>query len=487
MKTKYFIFAAAAALFAACSSDDGITPPSQGSEQSGDVPVAFDSYVNRATTRAGETGTITTEGTGSTTSLQTTGFGVFGFYTNAESYDNLTFTPNFMYNQKVKYASSAWGYTPIKYWPNEFGNNSLSEDMDKVSFFAYAPYVDVTPATGKLETTTGTPKEDTWGIVGMKRNNETGDPMVKYIASFYTDKQVDLLWGTVASGSTSWPLKNTSTNQTLTAGLPWLDVQHPSGTATAQKVNFDFKHSLAALNVTVDTKTDGTDLENPATNSKVFIRSVTFEGFDMKGALNLNNIEADKPLWYNFNCGTELNNGSEVTIQDGRKDGKEGITEATKENAFINPTFVQNTIWGTSLAAGVTATSGNLFCTSAAGTPASDAPIFVIPNEDKLKVTIEYDVLTADDKLAGKLNDGATPGSVVKNVITRYISIAQVNNAWGTPDGETSPLTLENGKKYTIALHLGLNSVQFDASVTGWDGNTNGGADLPHNTSTSEP
>ena len=44
---------------------------------------------------------------------------------------------------------------------------------------------------------------------------------------------------------------------------------------------------------------------------------------------------------------------------------------------------------------------------------APEDPIFVIPNGDKLKVTIEYDVLTSEPNLAGTLNDGTTKGSVV--------------------------------------------------------------------------
>ena len=471
MKTKNLFIIAAALAVAACSSDDSIIDEKQVQQPAGDVPVAFSSYVSRGTTRAGRLGAIDTDAT-----LQTFGFGVFGYYTNADNYDQ-TFIPNFMYNQLVTYSSSAWSYSPIKYWPNEFGSGALSDDVDKVSFFAYAPYVTVNPSSGKVNGTgTFDNGDNTMGIVGMKNNNTAGDPMVKYISTFYTDKQVDLLWGTVSNAD--WDLKQTGNTQSLTEGKPWLDVQHPKGTASAQKVSFDFKHGLASLNVQVDTKTDGTSAATAAANTKVFIRSVAFEGFDTKGALNLNNAVADKALWYNFNCEDELNNGAEIVIKDGRKDGKEGLTPATKEYAAINPTFVQSAVWG-STTAGVTAAAGNLFCKSTTPAAVPDAPtdpIFVIPNGDPLKVTIEYDVLTADANLSGKLNDGVTAGSVVKNVITRYIT----TDGKGSPT--TSGITLANGKKYTINLHLGLNSVQFDASVTAWDAtDAAGGADLPHN------
>ena len=486
---KLLILFAASALFAACSSDEGPTAPEKQAAQSGEVPVAFDTYVSRGTTRAGEPGEIVTSGaTGTQKDLSNAnvGFGVFAYYTNADNYDQ-TFTPNFMYNEKLYYADSKWQYTPIKYWPNEFGGQSLSDDKDKISFFAYAPYVPVNnPSTGKVT-------DNTWGIVGMKGNTATGDPMIKYISSFYTNQQVDLLWGVY--NETDWILKETNASQGLATGKAWLDVQHPKKTSTAwndaQKVKFTFLHGLAWLNVTVDTKTNNTALAAPDGNTKVYIRSVTFEGFDTKGALNLNNETTNTALWYNFDCLNELNNGSEVTIKDGRKDGKEGVSAATKEYAAINPTLIQGQGVATA-GTGVTNDQINLFATYNAstkeiGSPTDDAaPIFVIPNEDKLKVTIEYDVLTKDPDLVGKLNDGVTNGSVVKNVITRYITSNEAGSVTepatsGTPHG----IKLAAGKKYTIRLHLGLNSVEFDAEVDGWDAPTateTGGADLPHNT-----
>lgn len=480
---KYFILAAAALAFAACTNEDAIVVEQAAEQQVGEgIPVAFDSYVNRATTRAGLTGEIKDDAA----TLRTSGFGVFAYYTNADNYDQ-TFTPNFMYNQHVTYSSS-WVYTPVKYWPNEFGNNALSDDVDKVSFFAYAPYVTVNPTSGKVKVPVpGTyPQDDgglEMGIVGMKNNTATGDPMVKYISTFYTDKQVDLIWGTQQG---DWPIKQTSANQTgFTAGKPWLDVQHPQATGGNQRVVFNFKHALASLNVTVDTKTNSVNPAAPTNPTRVYIRSVTFEGFDTKGALNLNNNEANKALWYNFDCcGTELNNGAEITIKDGRKDGKEGLTPATKEYAAINPTFVQDAVWG-SARPGVTNEAQNLFAKLFGGSISSpDAPsdpIYVIPNGDKLKVTIEYDVMTPDANLAGTLNDGVSKGSVVKNVITRWITKSPALAGSTIVPGDDDAIKLENGKKYTINLHLGLNSVEFTAAVTGWDTGDTGGADLPHN------
>ena len=481
MEKKFLMMAAAAAMFAACSNESDPVQQAQEVAKAAEqvaqqVPIQFDTYVNRATTRAGLSDALVEIGDLQATNV---GFGVFGYYTNADNYDQ-TFTPNFMYNQHVTYNASKWEYSPVKYWPNEFGANSASDDVDKVSFFAYAPFVTVNPSSGKVVTPAPATYPDdnpdvTKGIVGMKSNTATGDPMIKYISTFYTDKQVDLLFGTYKTGIT-WTKKNSGT-QDFTDGKPWLDVEHPS--ATNATLDFDFKHALAKLNVTVDTKVEGTDPADPATGTKVYIRSVTFEGFDVKGALNLNNNDAANggtAVWFNFDGTNELSDGGEVTIKDGRMDGKEGLSESTKEYAAINPTLIQPAgAVSADNTNGVNATVANLFSTSVPGAPASADPILVIPNGEKLKVTIEYDVLTADENLAGKLNDGQTRGSVVKNVITRYIT---TDTAGNVADGD---VTMVNGKLYTIALHLGLNTVDFNATVNPWDTGETGGADLPHN------
>ena len=79
-------------------------------------------------------GTIT-DNTESGTGIKAKGFGVLAYYTGATDFASYTSpTPNFMWNQKVEYKSSAWSYTPLKYWPNTTD--------EKISFFAYAPYAD---------------------------------------------------------------------------------------------------------------------------------------------------------------------------------------------------------------------------------------------------------------------------------------------------------------------------------------------------------
>jgi hypothetical protein len=99
----------------------------------------------------------------------------------------------------------------------------------------------------------------------------------------------------------------------------------------------------------------------------------------------------------------------------------------------------------------------------------STAHVFVIPSSEPLKVTLVYDVETKDDKLSTLLSDGMTHGSTVENVISKNIQIGG------------SDFSLEAGKKYTIALHIGLTSVKFDASVSTWADGQSASADLPQN------
>lgn len=461
---KYLTLALAATLFAACSNDSDPVSQSQdikkNSTEVANVPVTFGAYVDRATTRAGLTGDITAA------TLQTGKFGVFAYYTDNNNYDGLT-APNFMYNQEVSWdaTNNVWTYAPLKYWPNEYGSNAVSEDVDRVSFFAYAPYVAVTPSSGKATTNAD------WGITGLSRNSATGDPFVKYVVSFDKAKAVDLVWG-VNDGTTTWNIIQTNKAQTFTAGLPWLDVQRPADATASQLLKFTFKHALSRLNVQVDAIVDSNKLGTERdSKTRIFVRSITFEGFAMKGALSLNNTTANTPVWLNYDGCNDLDSGDEVTIYDGRKDGKEGTSAAGSEKTTgLNPVLIQDTDWGvTAMQAGVTMTPVNLFSNTTAATDG----FYVIPTTDDVKVSIVYDVETEDANLNTYLSDGKTHGSSIENKITQNITFGS---------GTTATSKLEAGKSYTIGLHLGMNSVKFDADVTAWPTTTeDGGADLPAN------
>lgn len=374
------------------------------------IPVGFDTYVNKTKADINDV-----------TALQGNGFGVFAYYTDNADYDQFA-KPNFMYNQSVTYSSSAWSYSPVKYWPNEYGSTAGSDDEDKISFFAYAPYVESA--------------SETTGIVGLSKNTAAGDPLVKYAVSLDPAQTVDLLWG--VSGVASWDIANGG-SQTLTSGLPWLDIQRPSAADAA--LTFTFKHALAKLNVQIKTS------EALAASTKIFVRSISFTGFALKGTLNLNNTTADIPLWLDAAGVTDIAD-AEFTIYDGLKDGKEGYASNAQSNektTGLNSQIIQNAS-GAEATTGVTNTAQNLFNNATATNP-----IMVIPTGEPITITIAYDIETTDSSLATYISDGATHGISIENVITK-----------------TTTLNLAAGKAHTLTLTLGMNDINFDAAVGPW-------------------
>lgn len=439
MKSNYLWMVALAAALTGCAKDSDLadnpvnpaSPTKNNTETVAKQPVLFGAYVNRATTRAGDPGVLVTSGaTAGQINLQEKGFGVIAYYTDDDMYSPI-YQPNFMYNTKVTHNGSAWAYEPVQYWPNETGENAVSEGVDRLSFFAYAPYVDVTPSTGVV---TG---DDASGIVGLSRNGAFGDPWVKYYVSLDPAKQVDFSWA-----------------------VPQINMVKPNVTDV---VNMQFNHALAALNVQVDAMIDELAPGNNTLddNTKIYIRSVSFEGLVTKGSFNLNSTKA---TWYDL-AGANYIDGGSVTVYDGRTNGKEGQSESANESPLgLNPVLVQSQPYSGTPTAGVTNAAANLF----AGTTA-DAPIYVIPSGQPLTVTIVYDVETATDELAGYLSDGETHGTSVENKITKSISFGTSNK-------------LEAGKLYKLTLHLGMTSVKFDATVAEWDESTDSSsADLPQN------
>ena len=446
MKKFVFALAAIAAVTVSCNTKlESDTPKDE------PVAVDFSAYLNRGvTTKAGVTGELTTDGL-----KGADGFGVFAYYTADEPYSGAS-GPSFMYNEKVTYDGTNWVYSPIKYWPNEFGAAASSDEVDRITFFAYAPYVAVTPSNGMV---TGT--ENTTGIVALSRNSVGGDPIVKYIVSLDPTTCVDLCWGVSKDGLTA---SVDGSNNHVAKGAPYIDVVKLK---LGDKIDYDFHHALSAINVTIDAAVDAA---TPGTavdaDTKIFIRSVSFEGLATKGALNLNSTAANGPLWTDYSgSGTPL--AEVLTVYDGRRDGKEGVEGAVASNETplgLNPVLIQDKPYTSSVTPGVTKTAVNLF-----NATSSTASVFVIPSSEPLKVTLVYDVETKDDKLSTLLSDGVTHGSTVENVISKNIQIGG------------SDFSLEAGKKYTIALHIGLTSVKFDASVKPWTAGSDANVDLPQN------
>ena len=159
-----WLLMAVATVVTACSSDkDELFLP-----QEAPVPVLFTATDDDATTRVNEERMTSPQMV-----AQAGGFGVFTYYSNGNgatdgAYGSPATTANFMHNQLVTGTNAVdpvWTYTPLKYWPNETGATAKSNHVDKLSFFAYAPYI----AAGT-----------TYNITGVSPANFVGDPWVTY-------------------------------------------------------------------------------------------------------------------------------------------------------------------------------------------------------------------------------------------------------------------------------------------------------------------
>ena len=552
---KVLFFACAAAMLAACSNTDELATL-QNVQNAQGTEVNFDVYASR-TTRAGLPGGYdTSEGYGVTLNTLKTGgrhaaagFGVFGYYTSNSEYDANSSTPNFMYNQPVTWSTTqnVWTYSPVKYWPNEFGDGAYSDDVDRVSFFAYAPFTDVTYSTGvpvaktvvatvtdpeteisetdaltllgateatKADWETNHPGLDfqatlndqvqNLNITQLNKNTQTGDPVVKYVVDTKPSTSVDLLWGVAADGNTYQGMDVEP--KTVKGGCRFVDLTKQDN--VSDKVKWNFKHALAAINVqivaAVDDVTQPANYDPTATPSKeigtegdgetvdnktgVFVRSISFNGFAMKGALNLysddvTSVADAQPKWKAYDGNNDLQFET-VTFYDGLKDGKEGTENNIQKSegiSLLNPDLLQaSSVAGALKGQGILATKDkgiphdqfiNLF-DGANGDVT--APIYVIPSGEQLDIQIAYDVETIDENLYSLLSDNINHGSNIENIIYK-------NNVLAL---NASPVvtTIEAGYTYTIKIIVGLESVKFDVEVTAWpEPGTTSEIDLPAN------
>ncbi len=396
-KILLFTVAATAALtFASCSqSSDLADTTNTNSETATQAPIGFDTYLSK-TTRAGAVGAQNTE------TLKTNGFGVFAYYTGSANYNNST-TPNFMYNTKVSVptGSTAFTYSPVRYWPNN--------DGDKLSFFAYAPYIDVDPTNGTAKDQTTT------GITALSNNTYKSAPTVTYELAEDMTKSVDLLWGT-KMGTTN----GVNTDLTRT-------------TANVKSVGFTFKHALAKFGDDINSiqavlmPEDNVPYDEKTT--KVTISSITISSKENNNIVKSGIFDLEKGTW-SPSTKDYMKNALNITIDNIKEEYKDNDVEIeTKESAkkFLETTGVPT------------------------GTPvsilnASMDPYYFIPGtQPTLTVKVTYWVRTLDESLPTGITN-------VKQTITSDLKF---------------PVFLIN-KKYNLVLKIGLNSIKFDAKVDSW-------------------
>lgn len=266
-------------LLAACSTDETVPGAPQG-----DIPVGFSTEVPP------------TRGTEITSPADLSDIGVFAYLTSGD-FNASTATPNYMFNQPVNQPTTGtWMYSPLKYWPNS--------NTDKVSFFAYTPYVkeaaasnptfqDVTMATGfpTLGYTLPTAEADRVDLLATSLMNQTyatnsgkvgftmkhaltkvtfiiknGDTMSKRIIDFYLKTS------------------NTGTLTFSATGFSWTNISSNSVKFTPTTTQFDLSDDPD------DQKTAGTFYLLPdKSNTKIYI------DYYMGSYPNLISIEATPP------------------------------------------------------------------------------------------------------------------------------------------------------------------------------------------------
>lgn len=448
---KIALFAlAAAGILSSCSQSSDLvndlpTPSKEQTEEK--TPISFDTYNAKSavvrSSRAGYAGDMTTA------MLQREGFGVIAYYTGSDDYSTWTKeAPNFMYNTKV-YVDGAtgtevsenpsWTYSPTVYWPN---GNATADNVGaagtgggKLSFFAYAPYVAVTPSTGIV---TATGDAATTSITALSSNAAPTAPTVSYSLA----GGVDLLWGTAGTNGATVSGNTAQAGTTLTDGKAPVNVDLTK-MKTDGKINFLFKHALAQINslkVVADIDNNGAATGGSLSNTKIYVEKVI-----------LANGETGVP--------------SESTIiGNGTFDLTTGLWTAGSDKETFSYNISAQTVWAEGDIAlstdiqipettpNVTAGNAweNIFATPGVTTTATDVlngiSTKLIPGSgQKLKITIKYWVTTKDSNLS----KGYT---WIPQEITKTISLGNI----------------EMNKSYGIVMHLGLTSVKFTATVSDW-------------------
>ena len=490
----------------------------------------YGTYMAGTATRGGGAGTITTA-----TLKSTHGFGVMAYQTSADINSPIDSKPNFMYNQKIQWDNTKgyWYYTPVKYWPNGTteddnkvdeantngpSNTALSTNDDRVSFFAYAPWVEVSNNGGSspnysssaektldgrkafLEAAVTTEGENISnlgnGIVALKSNDVAAAPEVKYYMPTATSTQaVDLIWG--LRGSKSYSETDANNNTITTLGSSYninLTKQIVSET-----VDFMFKHALSKIGGSTSKTTSTKGVQQ--CGFKVVV-DVDANGSGINGIDNQANY-----LGSNFSAAKTLVTLNSVKIQDGLSAYNDRTNNALPNEALASD--LKNTGWF-NLATGTWSNVAIIDKTNTTTTAGATYNISAVPTGTDvwlLDPDIKENGVTnntgADWQKANSGDQGYTGGAegvttTAKNVYadgqdvpalmlipgtekqTLYVTVdyfvrtADPHLSTGYSEVRqvvTNKVELNNlnaNKYYTLVMHLGLTSVKFSAIVTDW-------------------
>lgn len=431
-------------MLAACTSESENGPSANISYENivaaQQVPVTFGTYVGeKASTRFGDYGDMDLDG------IKNSGFGVFGYYTNASTYASAvsggTAIPNFMYNQLVEFTDTdadstpdSWTYYPLKYWPNEYGATATATETDLLSFFAYAPYV-TAPGTG----TPTAPNDNTVGIYSLSSNSTSGDPLVTYKFSSSPDKSVDLMYGVAAHLETTPSVVDTEKglgqSGTIAEDASFIDLSKQK--IKDPQIKFKFKHALARLGIDIVAAFDATTVAGSIdANTTITVKSVKLTGtWKNQDVLNLHTgaWEGNATLATSNNLTIDASNQLNPAIKD------PASVSAWSDIATAKSASAPNTL------VGVNETLKPVIALTGASYNVEQYLTFIPSGTPSITgVEIIYYVNTNDTQLQNNI-------SRVENHITK-----------------TCSLSLTAGNAYKLKLILGMTSVTLDAEVAAW-------------------
>ncbi len=454
-------------LLTACSSsDEAITEtPITPNNNSKNVAVTFNTYVQSGNTQTRATyPSEAASGSIDINRLKSTGFGVFAQHTSNTAWGSYgQGTPfNFMWNQQVTWdGTSAWTYSPVKYWPND--NNPAdnagatgSQTYSYLSFFAYAPYALATslPATGHNDATAD-------GIVELSVNSTYADASYLYYRTslekpFGIDKSVDLLWATEKD-----LYKTKSTGEDYVNG----------------KVNLAFKHALSKVGIYAKAMIDRTqDHTSPAystdldPNTRIYIDnvSITTPTYYPEGKLKITS-DNDTPVWDYSDISTSktlFRFGSDIDLSLANVNNSKDLDNVKYSLRYAAPNIPTNASIDDSDGDGIDDNTGLTLVETARKTFNEEMEAGVIKTEQQLaanystfifcpstaesaiSVTAVYHVVTFDPNLT--LNNPKFYSNVTNNITATL----------GNTDFKFEP-----NKQYKILLNLGITSVKFEVYV----------------------
>lgn len=289
-KTIVPMLSVAALLLTACASDD-VTTTALKAEA---VNIAVSEV--QAVSRAGFVGEL------DPLFIRATGIGVYAYVTSGTTWaaGGSTRTPNFMLNEHVTFESSqGWVYRPLKYWPNQAATPA---SIDRVSFFAYAPYVDLdkVPYNDAAAALTAAAADgfEYQGILSLPSTDTEGTPKIAYTVAPNPAFSVDLMYGVAARPYTAD--ESTSPEETpIEAGKPFTDMTKQLADG---QLEFRFCHALTRLTAYADI-TDNEDFPTDFNNTRVVFSDITIGGGQLlfkRGILSLLNTTANTPEWENI-------------------------------------------------------------------------------------------------------------------------------------------------------------------------------------------